>query len=93
MAASWAGPSARHSEQHPAYDAARERQAEARKTRVGVAGDPAASASAILAVVDAEEPPLRIFLGAGPIGIAKADYASRIETWEKWQPVSEAAQG
>jgi hypothetical protein len=43
--------------------------------------------------VDAEEPPLRVFFGKAPIGIAKADYAKRIETWELWQPLSERAQG
>jgi hypothetical protein len=25
--------------------------------------------------------------------IAKADYESRIKTWEEWQPVAELAQG
>ncbi|MCU1651827.1 MAG: hypothetical protein JWQ60_2976, partial [Pseudonocardia sp.] len=26
-------------------------------------------------------------------GIAKADYAGRLPTWEKWQPVAELSQG
>ena len=56
-------------------------------------GDPTASAAAVLAIVDAEEPPLRVFLGAAPLSIAKADYARRIETWEQWDEVSQAAQG
>jgi hypothetical protein len=56
-------------------------------------GNPAAIGAAILKIVDAAEPPLRIFLGPSPLGIAKADYASRIETWEKWNDVSVAAQG
>ncbi len=47
----------------------------------------------MLKVVDADEPPLRIFLGAAPLGIATADYASRIKTWEQWDDVSKAAQG
>jgi len=45
------------------------------------------------AVVDAEEPPLRIFLGEAPLGIAAADYESRLVTWREWQPVSVAAGG
>ena len=47
----------------------------------------------ILELVDAEEPPLRVFFGRSPLSIAKADYATRIETWERWQPLSERAQG
>ena len=66
---------------------------EARKTRNGTPGDPNASAAAILRIVDADEPPLRVFFGTAPLGIAKADYAKRIETWEKWNDVSELAQG
>jgi hypothetical protein len=36
---------------------------------------------------------LRVFLGSAPLHIAKADYASRIATWEKWNDLSVAAQG
>ncbi len=67
--------------------------AKERKTRLATPGDPAASAGAILRIVDADEPPLRVFFGTAPLGIAKADYASRIETWEKWNDVSIEAQG
>ena len=56
-------------------------------------GDPVASAEAILQVVDAEEPPLRVFFGAGPLGIATADYESRLKTWNDWQHVALIAQG
>ncbi|CAN5222599.1 SDR family oxidoreductase [soil metagenome] len=64
-----------------------------RRSRLGAAGDPHASAAAVLKIVDAEEPPLRIFFGTAPLGVAKADYASRIATWEKWNDVSIEAQG
>ena len=47
----------------------------------------------MLKIVDAEEPPLRVFFGKLPIQLAKADYESRIETWEEWQPVAEARAG
>ena len=56
-------------------------------------GDPHASAAAILKIVDAEKPPLRCFFGELPIKLAKADYESRLKTWEEWQPVAELAQG
>ncbi len=47
----------------------------------------------MLRIVDAEEPPLRVFLGTAPLGIAERDYEGRLSTWREWQPVSELAQG
>jgi NAD(P)-dependent dehydrogenase (short-subunit alcohol dehydrogenase family) len=89
----WSGDSAAHSAELPDYAQLHAAVAEARKVRMGTPGDPAASAKAILKVVDAEQPPLRVFFGTAPLGIAKADYASRLETWEKWNDVSVLAQG
>jgi len=92
-ATDWAGSSAARSAPLADYDEVRERAKEARAKRVSSPANPVASASALMRVVDAEEPPLRVFLGSAPLGIAQADYASRIETWEKWQDVAELAQG
>ncbi|KRF38126.1 SDR family oxidoreductase [Terrabacter sp. Soil810] len=90
----WAGPSAKHSAPSSPYDDIRERTHRERAARnTSGPGDPKASAAAVLKVVDADEPPLRVFFGAAPLSIAKADYASRIETWEKWDDVSQLAQG
>ena len=89
----WAGPSAKRSEELPAYEEAHRLAAEARAKRVSTPGDPVASAEALLRVVDADEPPLRVFFGKAPLAIARADYESRLETWEKWQDVAELAQG
>lgn len=50
-----------------------------------------ATRAATLEVVDAEEPPLRIFLGALSLARATADYEDRLATWRQWQPVSVAA--
>ena len=58
-----------------------------------VPGVPSATREAILRIVDAEIPPLRVFLGEQPLAIATADYESRLATWREWQPVSAAAQG
>jgi NAD(P)-dependent dehydrogenase (short-subunit alcohol dehydrogenase family) len=87
----WAGPSARIAKPLPAYDGIRQAQVERRAN--STPGDPAASAAAVLKVVDADPPPLRVFFGSSPLGIAEADYASRLETWREWQPVAELAQG
>jgi len=89
----WAGPSARHAVRNPAYDEIREKAQQWRAQRSASPGDPVASRTAVLAVVDAEAPPLRIFLGEAPLAIATADYESRLATWREWQPVSLAAQG
>ena len=89
----WSGDSAKHSESNPAYDAFKVEVQAARKQRLGVPGDPAATRAAILQVVDAEQPPLRIFFGDGPLAIATADYESRLATWRAWESVSIAAHG
>jgi hypothetical protein len=47
---------------------------EARAQRWAAPGNPKASASAILKVVDAQTPPLRVFFGESPLQTAKADY-------------------
>jgi hypothetical protein len=56
-------------------------------------GNPAATGSAILAAVDAEEPPLRLFLGKAGLSAARQAYAQRLSTWEAWSAVAEDAQG
>ena len=56
-------------------------------------GDPRATPEAILKVVDAENPPLRLALGSTILPAARAVYADRIATWEAWEGVSNAAQG
>jgi NAD(P)-dependent dehydrogenase (short-subunit alcohol dehydrogenase family) len=90
-ATEWGGASAKHATPLPAYDATRAAITAFRKGNVP--GDPDATAAAILTVVDAEKPPLRIFFGSGGLPMTKAEYARRIETWETWNDVSVAAQG
>ncbi len=87
----WSGPSSKRSDPNPAYDGLRERQQQWRASNVP--GDPTASAAAILRVVDADPPPLRVFFGTSPLPIAEADYEGRLTTWREWQPVAELAQG
>ncbi|MGE2832764.1 SDR family oxidoreductase [Mycobacterium sp. SMC-4] len=89
----WAGSSSRRSTPLPDYQAVHEEADRIRSQRVAEPGDPKASARAILKVVDAPEPPLRVFFGELPLQLAKADYESRLKTWEQWQPVAVEAQG
>ncbi|HEX4831016.1 MAG TPA: SDR family oxidoreductase [Trebonia sp.] len=88
----WSGSSASRSTPLPAYDPVREEAAAARAARFTSPGDPTATGAAILQLVDSDNPPLRLFLGESPLGIATADYESRLEAWREWQPVAAAAQ-
>ncbi|MEH3155982.1 MAG: SDR family oxidoreductase [Gordonia paraffinivorans] len=89
----WGGSSAKRATPIEAYAAIHEAADKARAQRSSKQGDPTASGRAILKVVDAETPPLRVFFGEAPLGIAKADYEKRLATWEEWQPVAVEAQG
>jgi NAD(P)-dependent dehydrogenase (short-subunit alcohol dehydrogenase family) len=89
----WGGASARHATPNPAYDAFREKAAEQRRARAGNPGDPVATREAVLQLVDAEDPPLRVFLGEGPLTIATRDYESRLAEWRAWESLSTAAHG
>ncbi len=83
----WRGPSSVHAPKSAPYQGA---------GPVGSglkSGDPKATAAAILAVADSEDPPLRVFLGAGVADIARAVYSDRQRTWDAWAEVSRAAQG
>ncbi|MGB2920026.1 MAG: SDR family oxidoreductase [Mycobacterium sp.] len=93
FATDWAGPSAKRAEPLPDYADVHATAAQERASRNSAPGDPQASARAILKVVDAAEPPLRVFFGEVPLQLAKADYENRLATWEQWQPVAVEAQG
>ena len=90
-ATEWSGPSAIRATPMPAYDGARTAIAGWRSNNVP--GDPDATGSAILKVVDAKDPPLRIFFGTAGLPMTRTEYGKRIETWEKWNDVSTEAQG
>jgi NAD(P)-dependent dehydrogenase (short-subunit alcohol dehydrogenase family) len=90
-ATDWSGPSAKRATPIAAYDEVRAIRAAARAKTAP--GDPEASGPAILKVVDAKDPPLRIFFGTAGLPMTRAEYARRIETWEQWNEVSVEAQG
>ncbi|MDH6198683.1 NAD(P)-dependent dehydrogenase (short-subunit alcohol dehydrogenase family) [Mycobacterium frederiksbergense] len=89
----WAGSSAKHAAPLADYDEARAAAQQARAQRTAKSGDPKASAAALLKILDAENPPLRVFFGELPLQLARADYESRLDTWDEWQPVSIEAEG
>ncbi|MGW3104430.1 SDR family NAD(P)-dependent oxidoreductase [Streptomyces sp. NPDC001100] len=88
-ATGWAGPSAVQARHLPAYDDFR-----AAMTRISARrGDPSATRAAILTVVDAEQPPLRIFFGEGPLDMVTKEYEARLDERRKWDDVSKLAFG
>lgn len=56
-------------------------------------GDPAATSAAIFEAVDADQPPLRLVLGSTTIAKFRSVYEARLSNWNKWEAVSNAAQG
>jgi NAD(P)-dependent dehydrogenase (short-subunit alcohol dehydrogenase family) len=89
----WSGSSAVRSAPLAVYDPVREEAARARSGRFPAPGNPVATRDPILQLVDADNPPLRLFLGESPLRIAVADYGSRLASWAQWQQVAAAAQG
>ncbi len=54
--------------------------------------DPALAAKALLQLVDADDPPLRLLLGSAIFDMAVTLTEQRIETWRSWETVSRAAE-
>jgi NAD(P)-dependent dehydrogenase (short-subunit alcohol dehydrogenase family) len=55
-------------------------------------GDPHATRAAILELVDAADPPLRMFLGKSLAAVTD-EYQARLKTWNDWQDVAVRAFG
>jgi len=55
-------------------------------------GDPEATPDAVFKVVDAEHPPLRVFLGSHNLPAVRKVYAERLALWEDWDAVAVSAQ-
>jgi len=87
----WSGASAVHTQPLAVYDGVKA------AFQAGVAassfGNPDATAPAILKLVDADRPPLRLFLGKVALPWTKQVYAERLATWESWDEVAVAAHG
>lgn len=87
----WSGPSAKRSQELPAYDGVRATMA-ARRGNMK-AGNPQATAPVMLKLVDMDEPPLRLFFGEWANGMVHQEYAKRLAEWDKYQDLSAEAQG
>jgi NAD(P)-dependent dehydrogenase (short-subunit alcohol dehydrogenase family) len=90
FATDWSGSSAVWAEKLPQYD---DLKASFFGRAAAPQPDPAGVGPAILSVVDAEEPPLRVLFGMLPTQIVKGLYAKRLQTWADWEHVSAEAEG
>lgn len=85
----WSGDSAVHTTPIGAYEPVRE----ARRASAGARtpADPAVTAEVVLKLVDAAEPPLRLFLGPYPYAVVEKLYRDRLATWDDWRELAERA--
>lgn len=53
-------------------------------------GDPHRAAAALLEIVDAQNPPMRLLMGNGAYDVATDQYRKRLAEWATWEPTSRA---
>ncbi|HEY8928921.1 MAG TPA: SDR family oxidoreductase [Mucilaginibacter sp.] len=91
FATDWAGASAASTTPIEAYAPVREAfQAGLTDDAFGI---PEATADAVLKLIDSENPPLRLFLGKVGLPWVKQVYQGRLNEWEEWADVANAAHG
>jgi NAD(P)-dependent dehydrogenase (short-subunit alcohol dehydrogenase family) len=83
----WSGPSAVTSTPLPQYAAARAQMDDYHHTVTP--GNPRQAAQALLALVDADHPPLRVLFGAGTVEFATDLYRRRMQSWQEWQHITD----
>lgn len=88
----WSGASAAQSQPIEAYDGLRATFNES-ASQEGFWGNPTATSEAVLKLVDAQNPPLRLFLGKHTLPWVKEVYEGRIAEWDAWNDVAVAAHG
>lgn len=94
-ATDWGGDSATLAEGMEEYQGVRDafNASMAENTTEDAIGDPAAAAQALLDIVDADQPPLRILFGTVAAQIAPAVYQQRLDGWEQWNSTAVKAHG
>ena len=80
-----------HSKNIDAYDGLKKAAAETDTS--DSFGKISATVPAILKLIEAENPPLRLFLGKVALPFAKQTYEQKLATWEEWATVSVEAHG
>lgn len=87
------GVSAVQSKPIPAYEPIKAGLGAAEGLQPGDYGKPEATVPAILKLIDAENPPLRLFLGKIGYSKTRRVYQEKLDTWKAWEEVSISAHG
>ena len=87
----WGGASAVHTTAMPEYDELKANFQE--HLTADFFGDPGATTKAIMKLVDAQNPPLHLFLGKQAYPWVKGVYQKRFAEWDEWNDVAVAAHG
>ena len=78
------GSACKRSDAMPDYAEVHAQAAETLAQIIASASDPATTVDPLLAVVDAEQPPLRLLLGPGTFTLVKSAHDERLEKWAPW---------
>ena len=89
---SWSGSSAVQTQNMEIYNPVKE-ALQAAVSVPGFFGQPEATTTAILELVDSPDPPLRLLLGVHAYPAVKQVYEERLAGFEAWKNISEAAHG
>jgi NAD(P)-dependent dehydrogenase (short-subunit alcohol dehydrogenase family) len=92
-ATDWAGNSATHATPLAAYDGHRAAAKDRPAPPPTFIGNPAGVGPAMLDIVDADQPPLRVMFGLAPTQMIPPIYQARLNTWEQWEDLSIRANG
>jgi NAD(P)-dependent dehydrogenase (short-subunit alcohol dehydrogenase family) len=87
FATDWGGSSSKHATQLPAYDQRHQDAAEFSERLLGQPADPDITTAALLAVVDADKPPLRAVVGSWMLPVIEDIYRDRIGGLKEWAHV------
>jgi NAD(P)-dependent dehydrogenase (short-subunit alcohol dehydrogenase family) len=91
FATDWSSASSIHTEAMPEYDGVKA------AFQAGLSDDtwgiPEATVDAVLKLIDAENPPLRLFLGKHALPWVKQVYEGRLAEWGSWAEVAATAHG
>lgn len=85
--------SVQHAAQLPVYGPRRQQVLQVLDHALGTPGDPAATVAALLEVVNAAKPPLRVVFGPAALTHIKSVYEERLNTWARWEHVTMSSQG
>ncbi|TAK68252.1 MAG: SDR family NAD(P)-dependent oxidoreductase [Actinomycetota bacterium] len=85
------GAQAGRSVQDPVHEPARRKRALERTAAIPDRPEPTATVAAMFALVDSDDPPLRLVLSSGGYDEVQSVYAERLRTWQSWEAVSRGA--